>query len=171
MGLVVLIYLSGGMSYVPLERLEGALFPISSIIIFTLIIGLMASYDGTKSQPAGFKKVALLIKEKKIKDVLKLIVFLPIFSAIMGYFVYAVVATIPALPTKIFADKTETKYAQCIKTGRDKVRGHWSIFKFPDGEEWKVAGYGKICSSSEKSCTLTYSEGYLGYYIRGVRCS
>ncbi len=131
----------------------------------------MALYDGTKSQPAGFKKVGILIKEKKIIDVLKLVVYLPIFSAIMGYFVYAVVATVPALPTKLLTYQTETKHAQCIKTGRDKVRGHWSIFKLSDGEEWKIAGYGKVCSSSERSCMLTYSEGVLGYYIRGVRCS
>ncbi|WPC75920.1 hypothetical protein [Vibrio porteresiae] len=170
-GVVILVYLSGGMSYVPFESLEHTIFPVSTISLFILFTFFLAKYEGTKKEPAGFKKVALLIKERKIKEVLKLIFFLPIFCAIMGYFVYAVVATLPAFPTKILTVNTEIENAQCIKTGRDKVRGSWSQFKLANGEVWKVAGYGKVCPTSERSCTLKYSEGFLGYYIREVRCS
>ncbi|ABE55493.1 hypothetical protein Sden_2213 [Shewanella denitrificans OS217] len=170
-GLFALAGLSGRIAYVPLENLELTLFLMSSIIIFTLLIWLMATYKGTKSQPTGFKQMALLIKERKVKEVLIVIVFLPLVCFLIGYCVSALVVTIPALPTKIFTHKTEIKQTQCIKTGSDKVRGDWSIFKLSNGEEWKVAGYGKICPSNERSCTLKYSEGYLGYYIRDVMCS
>jgi hypothetical protein len=170
-GIVVLVYLSGSMSYVPFESLEHTVFPVSSIVIFIIFTILLAKYEGTEQQPAGLKKASILIKDGKVKEVLMLIFFLPVFCAAIGYFLYIVIATIPAFPTKILTSETEIHNAQCIETGRDKIRGSWSKFELPNGEVWKVAGYGKICPSIELRCTLKYSEGFLGFYIREVKCS
>ncbi|MDW6002843.1 hypothetical protein [Vibrio mangrovi] len=169
--LVLGIVLGAGSSYVPLETLESTIFPYASISILVAIIIALSIYKGTKEKPAGFKYLVLHYKEGRYKEFFFVLMALPFFSFIMGYFVYMVFATLPAYPTKLLSENVYVKPSICIKTGRGKIRGSWSLFRLENGEEWKVSGFGQVCPNHRRSCNVTYKQGIMGYYVLHLECS
>ncbi|WP_162941085.1 hypothetical protein [Photobacterium salinisoli] len=169
--LVLVIVLGASSSYVPLETLESTVFPYSSLAILAAIIFAFSFYKGTKAKPAGFTYLAHHYKVGKYKEFFFALVSIPLFSFLMGYFVYMVVATIPAYPTKWLGENIYVKSSTCIKTGRDKTRGSWSLFHLENGEEWKVVGFGQVCPSFKLSCDISYKKGIAGFYVHDIRCS
>jgi hypothetical protein len=165
------IVLGARTPYVPFEELESGIFIYSSVVILFIFIVVFTLYKGTESKPAGFKYLANFYKQGNYKQFLFSLISIPAFSFLMGYFVYMLVATLPAYPTKVLVDTNEEIPATCIKTGRNKTRGAWSLFRLYNGEEWKVSSYGHVCPNTQKVCRLTVSTGTLGYYVRGVTCS
>jgi len=165
------ILLGAGTSYVPFEYLESKVFPYASLSIFFCMLVIFTIHKGTDTKPAGFRYLSTFYKQGNYKHFFLSILSFPVLSIILGYFVYMLVATLPAYPTKYLADTTEVIPATCIETGRNKTRGSWSLFKLYNGEKWKVSGYGHVCPNTYKVCRLEVATGTLGYYVHGVNCS
>ncbi|BDY05600.1 hypothetical protein [Ferrimonas sp. YFM] len=171
-GLSVLgIILGAKTPYVPFELLESIVIPYTSIfILFTLIISFSV-FRGTDKKPAGFRYLALSYKEGKYRQFILSLFALPLISLIAGFYVYMLIATLPAYPTKMLSGLYQVNNATCLRTGRDKTRGSWSLFHLNNGEEWKVAGFGHICPNEKKYCDIYYIEGIAGYYIHNIKCN
>ena len=164
------IILGARTSYVPLEGLESLVFP-SSLLILSAFILAFSYFRGTTEKPAGFKYLAVSYKDGKYKQFVLSLMAIPLFSFGMGYFIYMVAATLPAYPTKMITGLNQSTTATCLRTGRDKTRGSWSLFKLNNGEEWKVAGFGHVCPNSKKYCDIYFMKGAVGYYVHGIKCS
>jgi hypothetical protein len=171
-GVIVLgIILGARTSYVPFEELESIVVPYSSILILFVFIVTFTFFRGTIDKPAGFKYLAVSYKKGNYKQFFLSLIAIPVLSFIMGYFLYMVVATLPAYPTKMLTGLNQVTTATCLRTGRDKTRGRWSLFRLRNGEEWKVAGFGHVCPNSKKYCDVYYMTGIAGYYVNGIKCS
>ncbi len=164
------ITLGARVPYVPLEELESIVFPCASLIILFSFIVIFTFYKGTEAKPAGFTYLVGFYKQGNYKQFFLSLLSIPLFSFLMGYFVYMLVATLPAYPTKYLVSSTQILPVTCIETGRSKIRGSWSLFKLHNGEEWKVSSYGRVCPSTYKICHLEVATGELGYYVHGVNC-
>ena len=171
-GLLVLgIVLGARTSYVPFEELESTVFPYSSLLFFAIFVLSFTFFHGTEKKPAGFKYLAGYYKRGEYKQFLLSLIAIPASSFLMGYFVYMVVATLPAYPTKMLNGLNEVSHATCLRTGRGKFTGSWSLFRLKNGEEWEVRGYGHVCPNEKKYCELYYMTGIAGYYVHAIKCS
>ena len=169
--LVTLIVVFAHSPYIPIETIESTVFLYSSLAFFVLFLVLFITNKGTKNNPAGIRYFAQLWSEKQYSMLLKAQLLAPISCLVGGYFIYMLVATLPAYPTKLLVKENKTVFAKCIETGKGKSRGVWSKFKLENGEEWKLSGFGRMCPNSTKDCYLQYKEGYLGYYVESLYCS
>jgi hypothetical protein len=158
--------------YVPFNYLENLVFILASVAIFFVFILTFSFYSGSSSDPAGFRLLRLLWENNEYKKVAQFFLCLPLCSMMLGYFIYFLIATLPSYPTKLLTNNIQITNAICIRNGSDRYRGGWSEFKTTDGMNWKVAGYGKLCQpEAPKTCSVAFSEGALGYFIRSIQCS
>jgi hypothetical protein len=168
--MVVGICIDASMPFVPAPGLVFSLFIGASAVVFGSFLALFALCKGTPAQPAGFKYFVKEWRAGNHARVVKVALALPCFSLLVGYTCAVFFATLPALTTRSQTMANTEVVVECVRSGRDKVRGEWSVFQLISGEQWKVAGYGRLCDHQRQICRLKYKQGQLGAYITGVSC-
>lgn len=168
--IVLMIFVNAKAPYVSNTKVTPTLFTYSSAFVLIAFLSFFAAYKGTAAQPAGFHYFKKEWGNGNFLNFAKVSLSIPIFSALMGYFIAVFLATAPAYPTYLLSKQRAVANVECLSSGRDKVRGSWSVFRTESGEHWKVAGYPNLCGKNSESCKVEYIQGYFGSYITSVAC-
>lgn len=170
--IIVVIAIGAHSPYVPNSDVLPLVFKLATL---AFLVGCLAVFVGAKN-PDGSSRGISVVKEwwaagKRLK-LIKILVSIPVFCALIGYVVAALAVTAPALPTKYLSHVSDSSHALCVRSGRDKVRGSWSLLKLESGELWKVAGVGRFCEAGvTRNCEVYYRRGEYGNYVDAIHCS
>lgn len=143
--MVSVLVVSASTPYVPAPQTFFNLSIGCSALTFIGLLVASALWRGSDREPRGFRWIASVWSHGERGQVAKVILVFPAASALLGSFIAAVLVSAPSYPTALLSTDKSSTSATCMYSGRDKVRGAWSLFRLPSGEEWKVAGRGSLC--------------------------
>lgn len=145
---------------------------ISLFILFVLgFIILLKVFEGKSKEPSGFDRLKKLFFDGEFFELSKFIVGVIIFSALGAYFLFALIFSIPAIPTKFFSDSRDVLDVRCVDVGNSRSKGLYSVLQVPNEGEWSLYDYGHLCPKRNRSCKATVKVGVSGYYLESINCS